>query len=295
MTSSSAPRVYRIGDAMVTRILDTQLTVLRPEQLLPDWSTGDARDATDPLLRGSMSASGEHVVLSVHSWLVRIGGKVVIVDTGIGNGKERPFSRLFHDLKTDYLARLRQAGVTPGDVDMVLLTHLHVDHVGWNTVRGAQGWVPTFANARHVYAQAEEDHFHTPAGAARRMVYEDSVLPLIESGLVERVGEQGARVDAHFAFLPTPGHSVGHMSIALESRGETALFGGDVMHHPVQLIHPTWSSCFCTDPERASASRARMLDFVRRKRALYFSSHFADTSVVAPMDESGAAVPWRFV
>jgi len=293
MPTLASERVYRIGDATVTRVLDTRIETLTPAQLLPDWGSRPLPAGADALVQRSMTDDAARVALSIHSWLVRVGGKVILVDTGIGNGKDRPFSPLFHRLETDYLARLAAAGVRPEEVDLVLLTHLHVDHVGWNTVRGASGWEPTFPRARYVYAGAEEAFFHTPAGAARRMVYEDSVKPLADAGLVVRLPEQGGPVDEHFHFHPTPGHSAGHMSIALESVGEVALFAGDVMHSPVQLLMPDWNSCFCAEPEPARASRAWVQEFVRTRDATCFSSHFGDTSVVR--HRPGATPAWSFV
>ncbi|MEO8779582.1 MAG: MBL fold metallo-hydrolase, partial [Rhodanobacter sp.] len=142
-------------------------------------------------------------------------------------------------------------------------------------------------------AQAEEDFYGTPAGASRRMVFEDSVRPLIQAGQSDRIKTDGARYDEHFTFHPTPGHSAGHMSIGLSSAGETALFGGDLMHHPIQLAHPAWNSCFCGDPALSRRSRAWALDYVADKHALYFSSHFADTSVVRRA-AGRDTVPWSF-
>jgi glyoxylase-like metal-dependent hydrolase (beta-lactamase superfamily II) len=287
-------KVYTVGDATITRITDRLLDTLGGSLIFPDWTFAAVRGHVRGMVPEHLGDDGERLIMSVHSWLVRVGGKTVLVDTGIGNGKERPFNPVFHQLNTNYLGRLAQAGVTPAEVDLVLLTHLHVDHVGWNTIRVDNDWAPTFPNARYVYAQAEEDFYGTPAGVPRRMVFEDSVLPLINAGLVDRIGEDGSRYDEHFTFHPTPGHSAGHMSIGLASAGETALFGGDVMHHPIQLAHPAWNSGFCGDPAISRRSRAWALDYVAGKDALYFSSHFADTSVVRH-DPGRGGVPWSFV
>jgi glyoxylase-like metal-dependent hydrolase (beta-lactamase superfamily II) len=273
-------KVYTVGDATITRVTDRLLGMFTGPKVFPDWTRHLVQDETRDMIPEHLGDDGERLIMSVHSWMVRVGGKTVLVDTGIGNGKERPFNPIFHQLNTNYLGRLARAGVSLGDVDLVLLTHLHVDHVGWNTVRDNNAWVPTFPNARYVYARAEEDFYGTPAGESRRMVFEDSVLPLILAGQADRIEKDGGRYDEHFAFHPTPGHSAGHMSIGLSSAGETALFGGDVMHHPIQLTHRKWNSCFCGDPVLSRRSRAWALDYVADKHALYFSSHFADTSVV---------------
>ncbi|WP_108834279.1 MBL fold metallo-hydrolase [Xanthomonas fragariae] len=126
-----------------------------------------------------------------------------MVDTGIGNAKERPFKLAFHRLNTNYLGRLAHACIAVEDVDAVLLTYLHVDHTGWNTVRTDNDWAPTFPNARYVYARAKEDFYATAQGQARRSVFEDSVRPLIDAGQVDRIEQPGGRYDEHFIALGT--------------------------------------------------------------------------------------------
>lgn len=290
MTTEST--IYRVGDASITRITDRLLTTLPGPKILPDWTEAAVAPWRDAMRPEMLNDDGQTLIMSVHSWLIRIGGLTVLVDTGIGNGKSRPFNRVFDQLNTDYLRRLASAGVTPEDVDLVLLTHLHVDHVGWNT-RWIDGrWQPTFPNARYVYSQAEEDFYATPASEPRRMIFDDSVKPLIEAGLVQRMDNAGGEIEAGFRFHPTPGHSVGHMSISLTSNGQTALFGGDVMHHPLQLHHPDWNSVFCADGEPARESRAWALDAIRNG-STYFSSHFPGSSVVRADDDTEGG--WLFI
>jgi glyoxylase-like metal-dependent hydrolase (beta-lactamase superfamily II) len=295
MKNSLENRVYRVGDAEIMRIVDTQLTTLTAAQLFP--AVADRATAMEQVRAHypeHLSADGQRLLLSVHSWLVRIGGKTILIDTGIGNHKNRPFNALFHQLRTPYLDHLARAGVRPADVDLVLLTHLHVDHVGWNTSWDGSSWRPTFPYARYVYAQPEEDFYHRPESLSRRMIFEDSVLPLIEAGLVDRIDAQGGCYGSHFTFHPTAGHSAGHMSISLSSQGETALFGGDVMHHAVQLLRPDWNSAFCGEGDAARHARAWALRFAAERKALYFSSHFAGSSVVAHAS-TGAGDVWSFV
>lgn len=199
---------------------------------------------------------------------MKTGRHTVLVDTGIGNGKLRA-SRSFDRLDTPWLARLAAAGVAPGDVTDVLLTHLHTDHVGWNTRRAADGrWVPTFPNACYVFPRAGRDLFEGPGGWARPNfdMYADSVLPVIEAGQADLVGAEGGEVLDGFVYHPTPGHSPDHMSIAFRSAGEGALFAGDVVHHPVQVRRPSWNSVFCADAAQARASRLWGLDHASEAR-----------------------------
>lgn len=276
---------WSIGRARVSRI-DDLCFAFAGASLFAGWdprvSPGEIRGLGDGLLA---DADGQQTCLAVHSWLVQIDGCNILIDTGVGNDKDRSFLPAFHRLNTPYLANLAEAGARPDDIDFVLLTHLHSDHVGWNTRWDGAAWQPTFPKARYLYAAAEEAFCMTPAAEARRPVFEDSLQPLIDAGQIERIGPEGGRLDEHFTFHPTPGHSPGHLSISLEADGEVALFGGDVLHHPLQLLHPDWNSCFCGEAVGARHSRAWALDYVKRHHAVYFSSHFAGSGVVLPDDD----------
>ncbi len=143
------PHVYTVGDASVTRVQECVLNSFQPGQLLLDWD--DDKQRLLEQMPETQSPDGQHVLLSIHSWVVQRDGKTIIVDTGVGNTKARPFARHFDHLQTPYLARLRDIGVSPEDVDYVLHTHLHVDHVGWNTTLVDGRWMPTFPKAKHVF------------------------------------------------------------------------------------------------------------------------------------------------
>jgi Zn-dependent hydrolases, including glyoxylases len=149
----------------------------------------------------------------------------------------------------------------------VLLTHLHVDHVGWNTHLQDGQWVPVFPNATYIFSRKEYDFFATDAGAPRRMVCDDSVQPLVDAGQARMIGAQGGEEIEGIRFLPTPGHSIDHMAIEIESQGETALFSGDVMHSPVQVYRPQWNSMFCLDGARARQSRQWLLERAKGRDA----------------------------
>jgi glyoxylase-like metal-dependent hydrolase (beta-lactamase superfamily II) len=218
------------------------------------------------------------VQLKTHLWLVEIDGMTLVVDTGIGNGKSRPFSALFDKLDNPVLKRLESAGFAREKIDYVLLTHLHVDHVGWNTHWQDGRWAPVFPNATYVFGERERDSFFMPEGESRRMVFEDSVLPVIESGQARVVPDEGEEILDGIRFMPTFGHSIGHMAIEICSRGETALFSGDVMHSAVQVHRPEWNSMFCLDQEQARASRERLLAHAADTGATVFAAHFAETS-----------------
>jgi len=188
--------------------------------------------------------------------------------------------------------------VKPEDVDYVLHTHLHVDHVGWNTRLVGGRWVPTFPNARHVFARAEEDYYSSPAShndvnVPSLGVFEDSVAPIIASGQVERIGDAGGAFLDHFVFRPSKGHSIGHMSIELRSGDEEALFSGDVMHHPLQVVRPDWNSVFCEWQDEARASRRWALEHAAERRLLFFTPHFAESSA-GYVTRHGDRFDWRY-
>ncbi|MGB3634019.1 MAG: MBL fold metallo-hydrolase [Rubrobacteraceae bacterium] len=187
-----AEKMYRVGDVTVTKISERTVEVATPEFLYPTYEPGELERNRARLAPGDLDESGEHLPLSFHSWLVRTKDHTILVDTAAGNDKERPQNPLFHHLQTPYLERLANAGVRPEDVDYVLLTHLHVDHVGWNTRLVKGQWVPTFPNARYVLPRVDEDYYassasHNEANIPSLGVYEDSVAPIIEAGLAERI------------------------------------------------------------------------------------------------------------
>ncbi len=252
-------RHHAIGEATVTRV--AEITAALPAAtLFPGWAGQEAASHT--------------LEISVHSWLVRHRDRVILVDTGVGNGKARG-SAMFNDLHTPFLDRLAAAGVVPAEVTDVLLTHLHTDHVGWNTVEHDGRWVPTFPNARTVLPRAGYDWFATGPGrdAPNRDMFLDSVVPVVEAGNVLFVPPEGGEVLDGWSYHPTPGHSVDHMSIILQSAGARAMFAGDVMHHPVQVAHPELSSMFCADPARGRLSREWALNEAAKDGMPWFSSH----------------------
>lgn len=223
--------------------------------------------------------------LSIHSWVVRTGNDIIIIDTATGNQRERDHKPLFHQLQTDYVARLAQAGVQPQDVTMVLMTHIHTDHVGWNTHWLEGSWQPMFPRARYICSARELERCqNTPAMQA---LYLDSILPLLKSGQLETVDVNDSPLfGGVLRYLPTPGHSCDHASLLLTSHQQHAIFSGDVMHHPIQFQFPHWNSVFCEDKALAVLSRQRAMDWCLQYQAIWFSSHFSARSCgrVVPAD-----------
>jgi len=196
------------------------------------------------------------------------------------------------------------------EVDFVLMTHLHLDHVGWNTRYEAGHWVPTFPNAKYIFSRVEQRYnaslsgrkpasdlppptLGTPVREPATCVYDQSVAPIIESGQAELIDVDGAEWLDGISFLPTPGHSVDHASIRIGSGGQEALFLGDVMHHPLQVHCPDLRSVYCEFPEASRASREWLLSYASENHALCFSSHFAESSA-GYISQGTAGFQWQF-
>ncbi|MEB0077288.1 MBL fold metallo-hydrolase [Pseudomonas sp. CCI3.2] len=282
--------VYRVGDLRITKITEQIIRTLTARQLYPDATAALLKSLTGVAEVTQYSA----VEMSVHSWLVETPHYRLLIDTATGNGKERPFSNLFHHLNSPWMENLTLAGVRPSEIDYVLHTHLHVDHVGWNTVRSGDLWVPTFVNATYVCSNAEMEFYESPAAASRMMIFEDSVRPVRDAGQLEVIDDQGGEYLPGIKFHPTPGHSAGHMSISIESGNEIALFCGDVMHSPLQVAFPDWNSMFCGEQLVARQSRKRLLDQACIDRTTVFTSHFNESSV-GRVTEAEGRYSWEFI
>lgn len=285
--------VFQFGTVTITRIDETEFE-LPLQVLLPAWGDLDGLAPGRGIAPADPDLARPRVTLRTHLWVVQTQGLVIVVDTGIGNGKSRPFNTLFDRLDHPVLERFAAAGFRRERVDYVMLTHLHVDHVGWCTHWDSKRWTPVFPNATHVFSHGERAYFATPGGAPRRMVFEDSVLPLIQAGLVRELEDVETEVLDGVRFLPTPGHSIGHMAIEIRSRGATALFSGDVMHSPLQVRYPAISSVFCMDPVQARASRQWLLERAARTGAVVFPAHFPQTCAGVVV-RGAEGLQWRYL
>ena len=293
------PQRWRIGDVTVTRVTELSLDMFTPQALFPDWRPELLEGHENWLSPGSMDGTGAHALMSVHSWVLISPGRTVVIDTGVGNDKPRPQTPVFDRLATDYLARLESTGVRPEDVDHVLLTHLHVDHTGWNTRLVDGRWVPTFPNARYHFSARERDYFTDPANHSARnrnsfLLQPDSIAPVVDAGLADMIPIDGREVAEGLSFHPTPGHSVDHASIRLRAQGEEAWFVGDLLHHPIQVRHPDLNSVFDAFPEQARASRRWALEQAADREALVFTTHFPESSV-GRVARDGSGFAWTFL
>ncbi|MBP2299765.1 MBL fold metallo-hydrolase [Azospirillum picis] len=285
---------HHVGTVSVTRVTEQCGPGFAPEFLFPDWDPAVLAAHHDLMIPHCYDAEERRFIASIHSWVIRTRHHTILVDGCAGNHKWRPDLPRFHQLDTPFLARLAEAGVRPEAVDFVLCTHLHADHVGWNTQLRDGRWVPTFPNATYVFSRAERDHWEGAAGHSgfNAGVFTDSVLPVIEAGqatLAEEIGAIGDEIHFH----PTPGHSVGHIAIELSAGGALGLFSGDIMHQPLQVVRPDWNSRFCEDARQACASRRWLLESAAERQATVFTAHFAASSA-GTVTSGAAGFHWTF-
>lgn len=300
---------YQIGDAAVTRIDEVAHGAFTQATLYPGSDPAALERHRAKFGPGSFEPGTGSLIWSTHSWLVRTPRHTILIDTATGNDKHLPGVPELDQLHEPYLDRLADAGVQPADVDYVLLTHLHADHVGWNTQLNRGRWVPTFSNARYVFSGVEKTYNEdladgkTPDGDDRALgpmirrplpgIYDDSVRPVVEAGLADLIEINGQEFLDGLSFLRTPGHSIDHASIRLVSRGQEALFAGDIMHHPLQIYEPSLTSCFCEFPQASIASRLWALKWAVENGATVFTTHFAETSA-GRVARTGDQFAWRF-
>jgi glyoxylase-like metal-dependent hydrolase (beta-lactamase superfamily II) len=283
-----------IGAARLTRIEELYAADWDAPAFFPDWRPELVQDHLGWMAPNHFEPAKNCLKLSIHSWLIRLDGRSILVDTCIGNHKPRPARPKWHLMETRYLQRLAEAGIRPDEIDLVMCTHLHADHVGWNTRLDNGRWVPTFPNARYLFSKADYDHYlaldRDPAKPTNHGSFRDSVLPVVEAGLAQMVTGAHA-VDEHLSLDPAPGHTPGTVVVKLASRGESALLCGDVLHHAIQVHYPRWNSFVCADAEQARASRRRVLEDCSGSGALLLPTHFGAPFTCRIEAKGGAFLP----
>jgi glyoxylase-like metal-dependent hydrolase (beta-lactamase superfamily II) len=266
------PLKWTIGDVTVTRIVEIE-TAGGTRFLLPD-ATREAVREIDWLAPHFADETGR-LLMSIHALVVETPSKRIIVDTCIGNDKPRATEQWSH-MQTGFLKDLEAAGFVRDSIDTVLCTHLHVDHVGWNTMLADGQWVPTFPKARYLMGRVEFDHWRAEAeaGNGEPAIFIDSVQPVWDAGLVDLV-ETDHQICPEVSFTPTLGHTPGHVSVLIRSKGQEALITGDFVHHPIQMAHPEWAALVDTDPEMSTETRRRMFAALADDQTLVIGTHFS--------------------
>ena len=264
---------WKVGQVKITQIVELE-TVGSTRFILPLAGTEEIRKL--PWLIPHFATEEGRLKMSIHSLVVETPGHRIVVDTGLGNDKQGRTVPIWNDRQGPFLETMAAAGFPPEAIDTVLCTHLHVDHVGWNTRLVDGRWVPTFPNARYLFGRTECEHWRDHSDTEDKIaVFKDSVQPIVEAGKAEFIASD-AGLSEEISLIPTPGHSPGHMSILIKSEGEQALLTGDVAHHPCQMAHLDWSSTVDSDPAQSVTTR----------RALF--SRFADTPTLVIGGHFGA-------
>jgi glyoxylase-like metal-dependent hydrolase (beta-lactamase superfamily II) len=264
----TATQRWKVGSATITSVVESQDDI-PPGFLLPDAT--EAMVQRHPWLVPDWADADGNIGIRIQAFVVEIDGTTVLVDPCVGNHKVR-WLPMWNMLDTPFMDRLAAAGVVPTAVELVVHTHLHADHVGWDTHLDGDAWVPTFTNARHLYTEAELEHVRTFLLPGED-VYGDSIAPIFDAGLADVV-EPDADLGHGLRLEPTPGHTPGHTSLWVESDGEVAVCIGDFMHSPLQFAEPHLAEIADADADLARETRARMLRALARTGALVLGAHF---------------------
>lgn len=263
--------IWKIGNVTITRVVDVQQDI-DLKMLIPE-ATAENLEPMESWLKPHFLNNDGSIPLSIHTFLLESEGVKILVDTCIGNNKPRGAFPDWNMRQGKFLEHLAEAGAKRDAVDVVLCTHLHVDHVGWNTILENDSWVPTFTNARYLIGEKEWEYWkdeEDPFGAEAR---HDSILPVIESGLVDFV-DSDHQITSEVKLIPTPGHTPGHVSVQIESQDQRAVITGDLFHHPVQFARPTWEDIADVQSDIAELSRAAFMDQYS-ENTLVLGTHFA--------------------
>jgi glyoxylase-like metal-dependent hydrolase (beta-lactamase superfamily II) len=264
---------WQVGEVSIKRVVEMEMTTAYSTKYpFIVEATPEALKQTDWLYPHFVTEDGA-VKMSIHALLVEAPGLKLVVDTCIGNDRPRGIVGK-RPLSTPFLERFGEAGWKPSEVSHVICTHLHVDHVGWNTMLVDGKWVPTFPNARYLIGKAEHAHWKEEPGVENQQILADSVQPIFDAGLVDLV-EMDHKLSNEIRLMPTPGHTPGHVSVLIESGGQKAIITGDMMHHPCQIAHPDWSPEFDTDKAAARVTRTAFLGDVAGSDTLIIGTHFA--------------------
>ena len=272
-------QTWQVGDVRISRIEELMGPLFDPTTFFPDYDAEVMQRHHDWLYPDHLASNG-NIVASMHSWLIETAHHNVLVDACIGNDKDRMPFRDWHQMQTPYLDRLAETGVTPEQIDFVLCTHLHVDHVGWNTRLQNGALVPTFPNASYLFSRVEYEYWKEERDRDGQVAFErvnnktfdDSVLPIMD--LAQLIEGEHALIDDLLLIKPTPGHTPGSISLCLSSHSQQALFTGDIFHHPIQVYQPEWNSDFCAQPEQARTTRRETLEYCAEEGALMMPAHF---------------------
>ena len=263
---------WRVGQVEITEIVELA-TVGSTRFILPLAGNDEIRKL--PWLTPHFATHEGRLKMLIHSLVLETPTHRVVVDTGLGNDKQGRNVPTWNNRTTPFLQTMTEAGFAPDSIDTVLCTHLHVDHVGWNTRLDGGKWVPTFPKARYLFGKTEyeywRDHSTEPDKEA---VFADSVKPIVDAGRADLIPSDHRLCD-EISVISTPGHSPGHMSILIQSDGEQGLLTGDVAHHPCQMAHLDWCSTVDSDSQQSAQTRRELFSRFADTPTLVIGGHFS--------------------
>ncbi|MFC5824708.1 MBL fold metallo-hydrolase [Nonomuraea insulae] len=290
----------KLGDVSVTLVAHFDNQPLSPPEFFPGGDPELWEANRSWLSPSHWDPDAGRVRVAVQSWLLRSGGRTILIDTGLAADSDRPGIPAGASLPAGAWlpAALATVGVTPADVDLVICTHLHADHVGGNTRLDEGGErVPAFPNARYLISRPDLDFFHpsalTEEPGRSATVYAESIEPILRAGRA-LIWDDRHIIDGNLELALAPGHTPGHGVLTLTSGDDRAIFVGDLLHSPVQLLAPDLSSCFCYDPAMAAQTRRKVLQWAADHTALVIPAHFGGARAVEIERSGSGFAPQRW-
>lgn len=267
----------QVGDIVINRIVESERPDFDAAQFFPEIAADQWAPYRQRLAGWAMQTASNALIFPMQSFLLRTRHHTVVVDTCVGDHKQRARPTWNMTSSGTYLKRLADTGVRPEDVDYVMCTHMHPDHVGWNTRLENGRWVPTFPKARYVMSEKEWTYWSAFHKDTPQNQIADSVIPIVESGRAQMVKNDFA-IDEDVWFESTPGHTPDHVSVRIASRGAQAVISGDLIHSPVQCLETEWVPRPDFDPPQAAATRRAFLERYCERDVLVCASHFPSPS-----------------
>jgi glyoxylase-like metal-dependent hydrolase (beta-lactamase superfamily II) len=269
-------RSWKIGSVEITRLVEVSGW---EDDIGMLWTDAGPKDVLKhPWLQPHWATPEGKMIISFQCFVMRTANRQIMLDTCIGSDRQREFP-VFTNMQSSFLEDLTHAGFSLDSIDTVLCTHLHFDHVGWNTRLVDGQWVPTFPNARYLFSKAEYDHWchlRDTDGYHDLNHMFDAVGPVVDAGLVDLIDPESHQVCPEIKLMPTPGHTPDHISIMIESEGEKAVITGDMMHNPIQIAEPQVFGRFDMVKEIARDTRMKFVEQMANTNTIVIGSHFSD-------------------
>jgi glyoxylase-like metal-dependent hydrolase (beta-lactamase superfamily II) len=278
------------GSIKIGRVVDMENSGFAASMLYPDSTPERIRSLSKRFGSQHIHPDTLDLYLSFHAYIIKTKNHIILVDACVGNGKKRPGREMWTNRSGPFLDNLARHGVTPENIDFVMCTHMHADHVGWNTKKVNGDWVPTFPNAQYLFAKREYKFWEERQAQRQDPImygsYADSILPVIKSGQAKLIGSNH-EITTGINTEPAYGHTPGNMILNVGEASKThAVICGDVMHHPVQLAHPEWSTCFCEDEQMSRETRTHMLGRFSDSETFILPAHFQSPGY-GPIERDG--------